>query len=124
MTTTTDINDYKAITNLITNYYLKGAISGKGSDMKPSFHEDATWFGYVGPDLVAGPIQSLFDWHDSNGAAKDLVYNISKIEVVGSVANVRVELDNWTGNRFTDFLNLLKVGGEWKVVNKVFYLHS
>ncbi len=124
MTTTTDINDYEAITNLITNHYLKGAISGKGSEMKPSFHEDATWFGYVGSDLVAGPIQSLFDWHDSNGAAKDLVYNISKIEIVGSIANVRVELDNWTGNRFTDFLNLLKVDGKWKVMNKVFYLHG
>lgn len=124
MTTATDINDYAAITNLITNHYLKGAISGKGSEMKPSFHEDTAWFGYVGPDLVAGPIQSLFDWHDSNGAAKDLVYNISKIEIVGSVANVRIELDNWTGNRFTDFLNLLKIDGKWKIMNKVFYLHG
>lgn len=124
MTTTTDINDYEAITNLLTNHYLKGAISGKGSEMKPSFHEDAAWFGYVGPDLVAGPIQSLFDWHDSNGAAKELVYNISKIEIVGSAANVRIELDNWTGNRFTDFLNLLKIDGKWKVMNKVFYLHG
>tara|TARA_R110002050_G_scaffold1244_4_gene8645 strand:+ start:78535 stop:78909 length:375 start_codon:yes stop_codon:yes gene_type:complete len=123
MTAITDINDYDAITNLIANYYLKGAISGKGSEMKASFDESATWYGYVGPDLVAGPVQTLFDWNDSNGAAKELVYSISKVEIVGTIANVRIELDNWTGHRFTDFLNLLKVDGEWKVVNKVFHLH-
>lgn len=124
MATITDINDYKAISDLITNYYLKGAVSGKGAEMKPSFHEDATWFGYVGPDLIAGPVQTLFDWNDSNGAAKDLIYSISKIEIVDSIASVRVELDNWTGHRFTDFLNLLKVEGKWKVMNKVFHLHE
>lgn len=124
MTTTTDINDYEAITNLVANHYLKGAVSGKGSDMKPSFHDGATWSGYVGADLIAGPVQSLFDWADSNDAAKDLVYSISKIEIVGSIANVRIELDNWTGHRFTDFLNLLKVDGQWKVMNKVFHLHD
>ncbi len=123
MTTTTDLDDYKAITNLLTNHYLKGAISGKGSEMKASFHNDATWYGYVGSDLIAGPIQSLYDWHDSNGAATDLVYNISKIDVVGTVASVRIELDNGKGARFTDFFNMLKVDGKWQVMNKVFYLH-
>ena len=123
MDTTTDLDDYKAITNLLITHYLKGAISGKGYEMKPSFHNNATWYGYVGSDLIAGPIQSLYDWHDGNGAAKDLVYNISKIDIVGMVANVRIELDNWKGSRFTDFLNMLKVDGKWQVMNKVFYLH-
>ena len=123
MTTNPDFNDRKAITNLLTSYYLKGAISGKGSEMKPTFYNDASWYGYVGQDLIAGPIQSLYDWHDNNGAAKDLVYKISKIDIVGTVANVRIELDNWKGSRFTDFLNMLKVDGKWKVMNKVFYLH-
>jgi hypothetical protein len=91
--------------------------------MKPSFHDDAAWYGYVGPDLVAGPIQTLYDWHDGNGAATDLVFNISKIEIVGTAASVRIELDNWKGSRFTDFFNMLKVDGKWKVMNKVFYLH-
>lgn len=124
MQTENDIHDYESITNLITQHYLKGAISGKGTEMEPSFHSDATWFGYVGSDLIAGPVQGLFDWNDSNGAAKELVYNISKIEIVGSIASVRIELANWTGHRFTDFFNLLKVDGEWKVMNKVFHLHG
>ena len=56
MTTTTDLNDREAITNLLTSHYLKGAVSGKGSEMKPTFHNDSTWYGYVGQDLIAGPI--------------------------------------------------------------------
>lgn len=33
-------------------HYIKGAISGKGSEMTPAFHEDATIFGYVGVDFL------------------------------------------------------------------------
>ena len=43
--------------------------------------------------------------------------------VVGTVATVRLELNNWTGSRFTDLFTLLKVDGEWKIMNKVFHLH-
>jgi hypothetical protein len=55
--------------------------------------------------------------------AADLVYTISKIDIVGTIASVRIELDNWKGSRFTDFLNVLKFNGKWQVMNKVFYLH-
>ncbi len=104
-------------------FYIDGAKSGKGDDMKPAFHADATVFGYIGGDLFAGPIQGLFDWNDQNGPATELEAKIASIDVVGSVATVRLELDNWTGNKFTDLFTLLKVEGTWKVMNKVFYLH-
>ena len=104
--------------------YLAGARSGKGDDMKPSFHEDATIFGYVGGDLFAGPIANLFAWHDQNGPAKTLKAEIARIDVEGTAATVRIELDDWTGFRFTDFFTLLKTGGEWKIMNKVFHTHS
>jgi hypothetical protein len=41
-----------------------------------------------------------------------------------ALAKVRLEIDNWTGSRFTDTFTLLKLDGQWKIVNKVFYLHS
>ena len=31
---------------------------------------------------------------------------------------MRLELDNWTGYRFTDLFTLLKVDGEWNIMNK------
>ncbi|MES2546959.1 MAG: nuclear transport factor 2 family protein [Pseudomonadota bacterium] len=123
MATATDLNDYDAISKVI-QHYIDGARSGKGALMKPAFHNDATIFGYVGPDLFAGPIQGLYDWNDANGPATGIVSRIANIDLVGTVASVRLESDNWTGHRFTDFFNLLKVDGEWKVMNKVFHLHA
>ena len=123
MSANNDFDDYKEITNVLTDHYLRGAISGKSSEMKPSFHNDSSWYGYVNSDFIAGPIQSLYDWHDGNGAATDLVYNISKIDIVGTVASVRIELDNWKGSRFTDFFNMLKLDSKWQVMNKFFYPH-
>jgi hypothetical protein len=117
------MDDYDGITTVI-DQYLAGAMSGKGSDMKPVFHEDATNFGYVRDRKFAGPIQQLFDWNDENGPASDLEARIASIDLAGSVATVRLELDDWTGDRFTDFFTLLKVDGEWKIMNKVFHLHT
>ena len=118
----TKISEYDAIANAIQPY-LDGARSGKGDDMRPSFHEDATVFGYVGPDLFAGPIQKLFAWNDENGPATELQARIASIDLVGTVATVRLELDDWNGSRYTDMFTLLKVDGEWKIMNKVFHLH-
>ena len=92
--------------------------------MKPAFHEGATIFGYVGDELFAGPIQGLFDWNDQNGPAKDLVIQAIEIDIFETIAMARIECDNWTGHKYTDLLSLLKVDGEWKIMNKVFHLHS
>jgi hypothetical protein len=119
----TALKDYDAITKVV-GIYIAGARSGTGDDMKPAFHKDATIFGYVGPDLFAGPIQNLFDWNDENGAATDLESRIASIDIIGTVATVRLELDNWTGHRFTDLFTLLKVDGKWLIMNKVFHLHG
>ncbi len=120
---TTNVSEYDVIAKVV-QHYIDGAKSGKGDDMKPAFHEDATIFGYAGADLFAGPIQRLFDWVDDSGAATELQARIASIDVVGTVATVRLELDNWSGSHYTDMFTLLKVDGEWKIMNKVFHLHS
>lgn len=115
--------EYDAIAKTL-QHYIDGAKSGRGDDMKPAFHDEATIFGYIGSDLFAGPIQGLFDWNDGNGPATGLQAQIARIDVEDTVATVRLELDNWTGHRFTDLFTLLKVNGNWKIMNKVFHLHS
>jgi len=117
-------NDDIQLIKSTIRHYIDGAKSGKSEDMKPAFHEDATIFGYIGSDLIAGPIQKLFDWNDENGPATDIVTNIANIDIEGSIATARLESDNWTGHKFTDFFTLLKVDGEWKIMNKVFHLHA
>ena len=118
-----DANDRTMIEKVV-QHYIDGAKSGRGDDMKPAFHEDATIFGYIGPDLFAGPIQKLFDWNDENGPATDIKTEISNIDIAETIAIVRLESDNWTGHKFTDFFTLLKVDWSWKIMNKVFHLHA
>ncbi len=121
-TMTTKSTEHDAIIEVV-QHYIDGAKSGSGEQMKPAFHEDATIFGYIGPDLFAGPIQKLFAWNDDNGPATELEAQIASIDLIETVATVRLELDNWTGHRFTDLFTLLKVDGQWKIMNKVFHLH-
>jgi len=103
--------------------YVDGGRTGSVETLRPIFHELATICGYVGPDLFAGPIAMFYDWHAENGPAADLEVGKSRIDVEGTAATVRIELDNWTGHRFTDFFTLVKVEGQWQIMSKVFYLH-
>ena len=121
-TATANVNEYDAIAKTV-QHYIDGGKAGRGDDMKPAFHEDATIFGYAGSDLFAGPIQKLFAWVDENGSAPGLQARIASIDLIGTTATVRLELDNWIGHRYTDLFTLLKVDGEWKIMNKVFHLH-
>ena len=116
------LDEYDAIAKTVQQY-IDGGRTGNTEEMKKAFHSEATIFGYIGSDLFAGPIQGLFDWNDQNGAATELQGRIASIDLVEDVATVRLELDNWSGRRFTDFFTLLKVEGEWKIMNKVFHLH-
>ena len=122
-TLTTNQSEYDTIVKVVQQY-IDGAKSGRGDDMKPAFHQDATIFGYAGADLFAGPIQQLFAWNDENGPATGLQTRIANIDVIGTVATVRLELDNWNAARYTDLFTLLKVNGMWKIMNKVFHLHA
>ena len=119
----TDVREHDAIAKTL-QHYIDGTRSGNGDGMKPAFHKDATIFGYAGADLFGGPIQQLFDWSDENGPAAELQARVASIDLVGTVAIVRLELTNLNGARYTDMFTLLKVDGEWKIMSKVFHLHS
>ncbi len=116
------VSEYDIIVGVV-QHYIDGARSGSGNDMKPAFHDGATIYGYVGDNLFAGPIQILFDSTDQNDPATDIHARIASIDIFNSVAAVRVEINNWSGRRYTDLFTMLKVNDEWKIINKVFHLH-
>ena len=121
-TSTSTVSEYDAIAETVRRY-VDGGRSGRSEEMKAAFHPDATIFGYIGDDLFGGPIQKLFDWNDQNGPATGLQARLASIDIIGTVATARLELDNWTGHKFTDMFTLLKTDGEWRIISKVFYLH-
>ena len=110
----TEVSEYDAIAEVV-QHYLDGAVSGKSHEMRPAFHADATMLGYEGTELLTGPVQGLFEWVDEMGPAPDITSRITSIDVSGTVATVRIEIDRWHGDRYTDLFTLLKVDGEWKI---------
>jgi len=118
-----NIDEVQAV-GAVLAHYINGGKTGRGEDMRAAFHEDATIFGYVGEDLFAGPIELLFSWNNENGPATDLTYEIHSVDIEGTVATARLEIENWHGHRFTDLFTLLKFNGEWKIISKVFHVHG
>lgn len=103
--------------------YIEGARTGSSDLLRPIFHELATICGYVGPDLFAHHIEAFYDWHEENGAATEVEAGDPGIEIEGTAATARIEINNWTGHRFTDFFTLVKIDEKWQILSKVFYLH-
>jgi len=122
-----NLEDYRAIKETV-QLYIDGGKSGKTDVMDKAFHKDATIYGwiYANPDNpsekteLAGSISLLYDFVNSAGPAANLDSEFVRIDIVGTSANVKLELSNWLGMRFTDTLNLMKTDEGWRIVSKVF----
>jgi hypothetical protein len=118
------VHEYNAIVEVL-NKYNEGGAKADSAIMKPAFSEQATIFGIDSDDkLVGGPIQGLFDTIDSTfKPSPDAKAAIVRIDIVGTAASARIDTNDISGFSFTDFFNLLKVEGNWTVVNKIYHTH-
>ncbi|MEN4950553.1 nuclear transport factor 2 family protein [Stenotrophomonas sp. TWI819] len=125
MSNPTYVQDYNAIVDVL-NQYNEGGKQAQSSIMKPAFSEQATIFGVDADNaLVGGPIQGLFDTIDTAfRPSPEARAAIARIDIVGTAASARVDTDDISGFRFTDFFNLLKVEGRWTVVSKIYHTHT
>lgn len=125
MNTTTYVQDYQAIVRVLEQYNAGGA-RADSSIMRPAFNAQATIFGIDGDGkLAGGPIEGLFATIDTAfRPSPEAQAAIVRIDIVGTAASARVDTDNISGYRFTDFFNLLKVDGEWTIVSKIYHTHA
>jgi hypothetical protein len=121
-------SDYEAIMQTLQNY-IDGSLAGKSQLMQTSFHADATIYGYYRGNLVSGAIQKLYDLIDGNGPAPDIQPHFASIEILHTIAVVRLEVAHWTGKvigsdtHMTDLFTLIKTAAGWKISHKIFHLH-
>lgn len=125
MSQPTFVQDYNAIVEVL-NKYNEGGAKADSSIMRPAFSEQATIFGVDGDGkLAGGPIEGLFQTIDTafrpSPQAKGV---IARIDIVGAAASARIDTNDISGFCFTDFFNLLKVEGQWTVVNKIYHTHT
>ena len=109
--------------------YIDGGKQGKSDLMRAAFHPEASFFGYAGERLAVGTA-FLFDWIDRNGPAPDIEPRVLSVDIMETIAVVRLEVAGWSGNlagsgvRMSDIFTLIRMPDGWKIIQKAFHWHS
>ncbi len=122
MTYPTYVDEYSKIVDVLDKYN-RGCAQADSSIFRPFFHERATIFG-SGPDnLVGGPISFLYESVDNLKNSGNTLAVVARVDIVGTIANARIDTNDLGGRFYTDFINLVKQGEDWIIVSKVFHSH-
>lgn len=102
--------------------YLKGHATGEGEHFKKAFHPEAKLFWYRDGKLMTRTSAEYIAGASGKPAADEAQRKrwIESVKVTGNAGFGVVVLD-YPQTRFVDYMSLLKVDGEWKIVNKTFY---
>lgn len=109
--------------------YIDGCKQGKSDLMRSAFHPEASFFGYAGETLALGT-GFLFDWIDKNGPAPDIEPRVMSVDIMETIAVVRIEVAHWSGKlagsgvRMSDIFTFLRMPEGWKIIQKAFHWHS
>lgn len=117
-------NAEEAAVRQAIEHYFRGHATGNGEHFKKVFHTEAKLFfiregkfsQITRADYIARAGTS-----DKPAAADEAQRKryIESVDVTGNAAVAKVILD-YPNVRFTDYMSMLKVDGEWRIVNKTF----
>ncbi|WP_299261212.1 nuclear transport factor 2 family protein [uncultured Aquimarina sp.] len=101
------------------NYYLEGGTNNDFETLKRAFHKTAS-MKYINNGYQEVNAINFFKKVMKPGPKQNRKTNIASIDVSGHAASARLEIEYATFT-FIDYMNLLKIDDEWKIVSKVFY---
>ena len=101
------------------HYYLEGGTNNDFETLKKAFHKTAT-MKFVGGEYKEVNAIEFFKKGMKAGPKQDRKTRIVSVTIVGNAANAQLEIEYPTFS-FIDFMNMLKIDGEWKIVSKIFY---
>ena len=100
------------------DYYAEGMRTADVAILKKAFHELAILCGYIGDEMIAAPIQGLYDWVEANGVPATYKCAILDIDITDRVASAKIRETDPHGD-VVDYFHLLKEGDAWSIVSKV-----
>ena len=112
-------SDYAQVEKTVT-YYLDGGTNNDFDTLKKAFHETATMKYIGGEGYTEVNALEFFGSRMKPGPKQDRITRIVSIDIAGNAANAKLEIEYPTFT-FIDYMNLLKIDGEWKIVSKIFY---
>jgi Putative lumazine-binding len=121
--------DESAIKQLVQQAYVDGLLNlGDLDKTRSGFHPDFVLLGLRNGQLTRFPIA---DWIASAEKQKSAgqnpppttIRNIS-IDITGTAAAVKIELNRAGKLIYTDYLSLYKFSDGWKIVGKIYFSHA
>ncbi|MEO5860755.1 MAG: nuclear transport factor 2 family protein [Pyrinomonadaceae bacterium] len=114
--------DEKAAVRVPLENYIKGQATGDGEYIKKAFYTEGNMIFVRNGKYTSRTFAEFIKGFTGKPEAdeKDRKRSIESIDVVGNVAVAKVILDYPTV-KFTDYFTLLKIEGEWKIINKSFH---
>ena len=102
--------------------YLKGHATGDGEYMRKAFHTEGNLIFIRDGKFTTRSFADYIAGFTGKPAADEgqRKRSIEAVDVSGNAAVAKVVLDYPT-TRFVDYMSLLKIDGEWKIVTKIFY---
>jgi hypothetical protein len=102
---------------------LKMYLSGDPAQLERAFHPGATMFFARNDSLIAVPIPEYIarvaKSRAEGAAPPQRIERIADVDITGSTAVARIELE-YPQQTLTDYMSLVKYGGEWRIVNKIY----
>ncbi|WP_350285075.1 nuclear transport factor 2 family protein [uncultured Croceitalea sp.] len=119
LTTMAQVSDKEQIAETVS-YYLDGGTNNDFDMLKKAFHENATMKFIAGDGYREVNALAFFKKGIKPGPKQNRKTSIVSIDVMGTAAAAKLKIE-YSNFHFIDYMNLLKIDGEWKVVSKIFY---
>jgi hypothetical protein len=104
--------------------YIKAHATGDPEYARKAFHTDGNLIWIREGKYTTRSFADFISGFNGKPAADEEKRKdkrkIESIDVAGNAANAKIILDYPTV-RFVDYMTMLKINGEWKIVSKVFY---
>src|SRR5215207_7099115 len=102
--------------------YIKGHATGEGEYMRKAFHTEGNLIFIRDGKFTTRSFTDYIAGFSGKPAADEAnrKRGIESIDIAGNAATAKIILDYPT-TRFVDYMSLLKIDGEWKIVAKTFY---
>jgi hypothetical protein len=103
-------------------HYLQGHATGDGAHHRMAFFPQANLYFVQNGALTTVTSEEYASRSPGRPAADEAQRRrrIAHIDISGTAAVAKIELD-YPNARFVDYMSLLKVNGEWRIIAKIFH---
>lgn len=115
-------SDEAAIRSAVESYF-DGLMHYDAAALDRAFHPESRLLGVPGEGLTVIPYDEWKTFAEREAPDRDLSgyeNRIVSIDRYGTAAVAKVDLA-WPDVHYVDYLSLLEVDGEWKIVNKIWH---